>query len=132
MHRHLIVRRGQPRGTAILAVPGMEKLVRQKIGLKIVRAVTAEHIFDSAAVIRFMMLQPMVRCLIAESQQEVISGVMARTKELAGLRDKLLQAGDVLVCNLNRLFTLTVHVNHMRDWLSGRSNLHLAEKLAGN
>src|SRR5581483_1712946 len=110
----------------------MEKLMRQKIGLKIVRAVTAEHIFGSAAVIRFMMLKSMMRCLIAERQQEVIFGVMARAKELAGLRDKLLQAGNVLVCDLNCFFTLTDHVNHMRDWLSRRSDLHFAEELTRN
>src|SRR4029077_1844387 len=37
VHWLLVIRRGQPRGTPVLAVPGMNKLMRQKIGFQIVR-----------------------------------------------------------------------------------------------
>src|SRR2546423_9699753 len=101
MHWLLVVRRGQPSGPPVLAVPGMNKLVRQKVSFQVVRTSITEHVFRGAVVAGFMVFQAVMRRLIAQRQEKRVFAVMASAKEFASLRHQLLQAGDVFVCDLD-------------------------------
>src|SRR4051794_20298536 len=101
MHWLLIVRRDQSCRTLVFAVPGMKKLMRQKIGFQIVNIVIAEHFFARSVVTGFVMFQAMVGSLVAQRKKKCVLGVMARAKELASFSHKLLQAGDVFIGNLD-------------------------------
>src|SRR6267378_6247575 len=50
---------------------------------------------------------------------------MPRAKEFSGLAHQLLEARNVLVRDLDRLFALAYQVQHMRERLTSGSNLHL-------
>src|SRR5258708_39900991 len=92
LHRLLVVGRDQPGGASILAVPGMDELMRKKIGLKIMRIWIAEYILAGAVVAGFVMLQPVVRGLIAQRPKEGIFFIVSRSEQLTCFGHQLVVA----------------------------------------
>ena len=125
MHWLLVVGRNQTRRTLVLAIPRVNKLMRKKIRFKIVHVTVTEHLFIRPVVAGFVMLQAVVRRLVAQRKQKSIFGVMARAKKFAGFRHQLLETGDVFISDLNCFVAFTHHVNHMRERLARRRDLHL-------
>ena len=91
----------------------MHEFMRQQVSLKVMPVGIAEGLLRSAVVAGFMVLQPVMRGLVAERKQEVIFLVMARAEQLPSLGHKLFVTGQVFVGNLQRRIALRYHVDHV-------------------
>ncbi len=81
LHRLFVIGRRQIRRTPVLPVPRMHILVRQKSRGQFPSVLFDQRALVDAAVIRFVMLQSEMRDVIAQSQQEVVIGVMPCAKQ---------------------------------------------------
>src|SRR5207253_5335227 len=80
LHGLFVIRRGQVGWATILAVPGMNILVRKKAGSDQAQAIVDQSALIRPAVVRFMVLQSKVRHMIAKAEKKVIITIVARTE----------------------------------------------------
>ncbi len=132
LHRVLIVRRGQARGTAILAIPGVYELMRKKVGFKVMGIGIAEHIFRCAVVAGLMVFQTVMGGLVPQNEKEVVFFVVSRAKKFACFCYKLFQAGQVRIRHLDGLFAFANQIDHMNRRLTRGRELYLAVNRSGD
>ena len=88
LHRAQVVRRQQPLGPPVLAVPGVHELVGQEAGERALRRLLDEGLLVRPVVARFVMLEAEVLDVIGEREQPVVGAVVAGAEERQGLLDQ--------------------------------------------
>ena len=94
LHRHVVVRGGQVRGPAELAVPGMHVLVREQVASRSGAIPFGEEIRIVAVLAGAMVLEADVAEVIAEREQEIVVIVMMRAEQRIGLARELRVGGQ--------------------------------------
>ena len=89
-----------------------------------------QSVLARTAVVRFVMLQPEVRHVFRERQQEMIVAIVARAEKLARLRHQVLHVLLDFRAHRERRFAIRHDVHLMMDRLAFRRDVHGAEVFA--
>ena len=92
----MIVRSGDVRRTAILAVPRMDHLMGHKARPAFPEFIVDQHALGRAIVTGLVVLEPEVRDLIAERQQKIVFPEVTRAKERFLFHHELREAPEIV------------------------------------
>ena len=115
--RRLVIVRHETGGTAVLAVPGMNVLVRQQRRPEHPHVGIGKKALAGAVLARFVVLQPEVPGVIAQAQQKVVIAKVVRIEQRRGFGDQVAECLPVRCTHLQRGGAIGCDVDLMRRHL---------------
>ena len=131
-HGFLIVGRGEARGTAILAVPGVREFVRHQVGEHEIEIGIEQRASGGRAIVRFVMLQAVASDHVAQGVKEMILAVMARAEKGSGFGDEFLIGGEFFRLHRELGFAVGDDVHDVHGSFAGLGQFDLAVEQAGD
>ena len=130
LHRRLIVGRRQVGGAPVLAVPRVDELMRQEMGVDAARVLVDQRALGDAIIARLVVLQPEVRRVVAEGIEEVVLAVVRGAEQRQRLVHQPAVRREQVGCHFEGRRGIGGHVDLVR-WFRLRAERHLPEEGPG-
>ena len=132
LHRLFVVRGSQISRPAKLAIPGVNKFVRQQSAQRIPGTGQKQSSLGQPAVVRLVVFEAEMRYMIAEREQKMIVAIVASTKKFARLGHQIRHFLLIFGAHVQRICAVGRDVNFMMDGFSWRGEVDAPVKLSGN